>query len=172
MRLDEIQAPAVNSFAGALAKRGVQSKGPVMLLKTVLRAGVRAGRLTVMPEIPRVWEESGKLPDSPPGEDVKTLLRESAGWLQITIALASMAGLRSGETRAIEVRDIDLAGGRILIRRSLSEDEVTTPKSGHERVVPIIPALRPYLEQAVGESRKRDAWSSPPGARRQADSSS
>ena len=62
-----------------------------------------------------------------------------------------------GEVRALEVRDVDLAGGRLLVRRVLSEDEVMPPKSGHERVVPLAPelleAIRPFLREKLPTAR-------------------
>ena len=51
--------------------------------------------------------------------------------------------------RAIEVRDIDLKQDLIRVRHAFSHDEVLTPKSGHERMVPIVGDLRPLLVEAV-----------------------
>lgn len=65
------------------------------------------------------------------------------------------AGLRMGEIRALEVRDVDIDAGVIHVRRSLSEDEVVTPKSGHERMVPIAAALRPPLADALRDKLPR-----------------
>ena len=65
LRLDAVGPDAVLSFAAKLATREVQMKGPVMLLKTVLRAATELGLLSVMPRVPRVWTESRKLPDAP-----------------------------------------------------------------------------------------------------------
>ncbi len=149
MHLDKIGVDDAHAFAGTLAKRKVQCKGPIMLLKTVLRSAVQLGVLTTAPRIPRLWNDSKKLPDAPSDEDVRLLLETSTGWLRVAIALAAFAGLRSGEVRGLEVQDIDLHGGRLLIRRAFSEDELATPKSCHERVVPIADALRPVLEEAI-----------------------
>lgn len=148
LRLDEV-ASAVLSFAASLARRKVQAKGPVMLIKTVLRSAVELGFLESMPHVPRVWKDSKKLPDAPPVEDVDRLLANAKGWLRAAIALAAYAGMRSGEVRALEVGDVDLKAGVITIRRAFSEDELDTPKSCHERAVPIAPQLLSVLESAV-----------------------
>jgi integrase len=54
-----------------------------------------------------------------------------------------------GEVRALEVRDVDLERGRLLVRRAFSSDEVMSPKSGDERVVPLNPELLQILTEAV-----------------------
>ena len=77
------------------------------------------------------------------------MLGHATGWLLTAIALAALAGLRMGEARALEVRDVDLAAERILVRRALSEGDVFPPKSGHERVVPLAPELRDLLVEAL-----------------------
>jgi integrase len=149
LRLDAIGADAVHGFAAKLAERGVQGKGPLTLVSTILRAAHELGMLDDMPRIPRLWKEGRKLPEAPPLDDIDKLVRASSGWVRTAIALAAYAGLRSGEVRALEVRDVDLDRGHILVRRAFSESELTTPKSGHERRVPIAPALRVVLEAAV-----------------------
>jgi integrase len=149
LHLDEIRPQHVHAFAAELAKRKVQSKGAVMLLKTILRSAVDLGVLAQAPSVPRVWSEAKKLPDAPTADEIARLLGGARGWIGIAIGLAAYGGLRSGEVRALEVQDVDLAGGRLLIRRAFSEDELDTPKSCHERVVPIADVLRPILEQAV-----------------------
>ena len=89
------------------------------------------------------------MPSVPAVDDVARLIASATDWVRTAIALAAFAGLRSGEVRALEVQDVQLASGQILVRRALSESEVTTPKSGHERAVPIGPMLKPVLEEAV-----------------------
>ncbi len=149
LRLDELGPHNVHAYAAKLAERGVQAKGPVVLLRTIARAALDLGLIDAMPTIPRVWKDSRKLPDAPPREEVERLIASATKWLRTAIALAAFAGLRSGEVRAIEVGDVDLAPGRIVVRHAMSDRVITTPKSGHERIVPIAPALRPILEDAL-----------------------
>ena len=77
------------------------------------------------------------------------MLKHADGWLRPAIALAALAGLRMREVRALEVGDVDLSSSCIHVRRSLSEDVVTTPKSGHERIVPLAPELHDILVTAM-----------------------
>jgi integrase len=95
-----------------------------------------------MPDLPPLPRQGRKLPDAPSDEDVVLLLGNASGWLRIAIALSTYGGLRMGEARALEVRDVDFKRGHILVRHALSADEVLPPKSGHERVVPLAPELR------------------------------
>jgi len=157
MRLDAIAAPQVRAYVAELQERRVQPRGPVNFVRTVLRAAVDSGALATMPMLPRVARQGRKLPDAPSDAELSAMLASARGWLRAAIALAAFAGLRMGEVRALEVRDVDLAGGRILVRRALSEDEVMPPKSGHERVVPLAPELAevlgPFLRDKLPTAR-------------------
>lgn len=150
-RLDEIGASDIRAYTATLAARGVQVRGPLTLVRTVLRVAVEYGEFERFPDLPRLPREGRKLPDAPTSEEVKAMLAHANGWLQLAIALAAFAGLRMGEVRALEARDVDLERGRLLVRRALSADEVLSPKSGHERVVPLVPELRVLLAEATRE---------------------
>jgi integrase len=51
--------------------------------------------------------------------------------------------------RRVQLKDVSLARDLVTIRRALSDDVVSTPKSGADRVVPLIPELRAILEPAM-----------------------
>ncbi len=148
-RLDSIDTATLRAFVATLQERKVQPRGPANFVRTVLRAAVETGALAAMPAFPPVPRQGRKLPDAPSDEELAAMLTHAGGWLRAAIALAAFAGLRMGEVRALEVRDVDLAGGRILVRRALSEDEVMPPKSGHERVVPLAPELAAAIGGAL-----------------------
>ena len=148
-RLDAIGAPALRAFLATLLERKVQARGPMNLVRTILRAAVECGALASMPEFPRMPRSGRKLPDAPSDDEVRAMLTLARGWLRTAIALAAFAGLRSGEVRALQVRDVDIVGGEILVRRALSEDDVLPPKSGHERGVPLAPQLADVLAAAL-----------------------
>ncbi len=61
-------------------------------------------------------------------------------WIVRAVAIGVFAGARQGEIRELRVKDVSLADSRITIRRALSADVVSTPKSGAERVVRVIPS--------------------------------
>jgi integrase len=148
-RVNAVGAPVVRAFMAELAKRGIQARGPVNLLRTILVAAVETGVLETLPELPKPPPPGRKLPSAPSTEEVEAMLAKAEGWLRVAIALAAFAGLRQGEVRALEVRDVDLRGGVITVRRALSEGETVSPKSGHERVVPLWPWLAEVLTDAL-----------------------
>jgi len=61
-----------------------------------------------------------------------------------------------GEVRALEVRDVDFDRRRLLVRRAFSGDESLTPKSGHEREVPMSADLEARLRAEVRRKFPRD----------------
>ncbi len=148
-RLDAIDAALLRAFVASLQERKVQARGPVDFVRTVLRAAVDSGALATMPAFPPTPRQGRKLPDAPSDDEVRAMLAHAPGWLRTAIALAAFAGLRMGEVRALEVRDVDVQGARILVRHALSEDEVMSPKSGHERVVPLSPDLAEMIGEAL-----------------------
>lgn len=150
MPLDQIDAMAVRQFAAKLAARPrkVQARPHLSLVSAILKAAVEAGELARMPELPKLPKGSKKLPSCPDDAEVQAILAVASGWLRVAVALACYAGMRSGEVRALEVQDVDLRRGRILIRRAYSDAEIVTPKNDEERSVPIAPPLRSILEQA------------------------
>jgi integrase/recombinase XerC len=62
--------------------------------------------------------------------------------------LAVDAGFRSGEVRALEVRDVDFGNHQIILRRTLSEDEEDVPKGKDERRIPMTARLEARMEMA------------------------
>lgn len=149
LHLDEISTSHIRSYAAVIQGKGHQTKPYIAYLRTILRAAVESGHLDELPEFPPgLMQSSKKLPDAPTADDVKQMLR-APGWVGLAVALAALAGMRSGEVRALEVRDVDFDERRILIRRACSEDVSLTTKTDQERVVPLHPELEPRLREAV-----------------------
>jgi integrase len=146
--LDAIGERDDRMFGAWLAQKKVQARGPRNFLRTLLRAAASAGYIEAMPKLAPPPRQSKKLPDAPSEGEVSAMLATSSGWLRLAIALSAYAGLRMGEVRALEVRDVDLERGFICVRHAMSAEEVMTPKSGHERLVPLAPQLVPILTEA------------------------
>ncbi|MGH7440060.1 MAG: tyrosine-type recombinase/integrase [Polyangiaceae bacterium] len=153
--LDAIGPAEFRAFTALLHTEGVHSKGPINVVRTVVRAAWESDVIAALPECPRGLVATGrKVADAPSQKEVEAMLRAD-GWLGVAIALAAMAGLRMGEVRALEVRDIGFDHRRILVRRAMSEDESLTPKSGHEREVPLAAGLEARLRDAVKDKLPR-----------------
>jgi len=70
--------------------------------------------------------------------------------------LAAFAGLRANEVRGLRWSDVDLKVGIITVRRGLTLGVEVTPKSHHQRVIPIGQRLRATLETAP--PKKASPW--------------
>ena len=149
MRVDASFLAPVRAYVAELNARRVQARPHVSFIRSVLRAACELGVLEKLPDLPPLPKAGKKLPDAPSHDHVQALLANATGWIRIAIALASYSGLRMGEVRALEVRDVDLTRAHIIVRRAFSDDVVITPKSGHERIVPLLPDLRDVLEVAM-----------------------
>jgi integrase len=153
--LDAIGPNDFRAFAASLHTDGVQTKGPITLVRSVVRAAHECNVIERLPECPSgLIATSRKVADVPSSDEVDVMLRAS-GWLGLAIALGAMAGLRMGEARALEVRDVDFERHRILVRRAMSDEASLTPKSGHEREVPMAAVLEARLRIAAKDKLPR-----------------
>jgi integrase len=75
-------------------------------------------------------------------EEVHALVRAAASEQDAAIFLtAAFTGLRQGELVALRWRDVDFAGSCIRVTASYTNGELSTPKSGKVRSVPMAPAV-------------------------------
>jgi integrase len=88
-------------------------------------------------------------------EEVWALVRAAAGDQDGAIFLtAAFTGLRMGELLALRWRDVDFAGATIRVRASYYNGQLTTPKSGKVRAVP----LAPDVASALARLGDREHW--------------
>jgi integrase len=125
--------------------------------RSVLRCAVAAGFLAVMPAMPRLPKIGRRIVRPMPRSDLDTLLALSAQSARLAFALIAFAGLRPCEIRGLRWTDVDLVRGTVTIRRGITRGEETTPKSHHQRAVPIAAPLRRLLEPAA--KQKANPWS-------------
>jgi integrase len=87
-------------------------------------------------------------------EEVWTLVRAAASEIDGAIFLtAAFTGLRRGELLGLRWRDIDFEGSTIRIRASYAAGELTTPKSGKVRAVPMAPDVAAALAR-IGQRER------------------
>jgi integrase len=90
-------------------------------------------------------------------EEVMALVRAAGSEKDAAIFLtAAFTGLRRGELLALRWRDVDFAGSVVRVRASYAGGELTTPKSGKVRSVP----LAPEVARALAEIGQRRDWTS------------
>jgi integrase len=119
----------------------------------------RARRLHKLPVNPLADVE--KPPLRPSGdiavfsaEEVWALVRAAESEQDAAIYLAAaFTGLRRGELVALRWRDVDFAGSTIRVRGSYSGGQLTTPKSGKVRAVPMAPDVARALARLAGRER-------------------
>ncbi|MHB8660189.1 MAG: tyrosine-type recombinase/integrase, partial [Solirubrobacteraceae bacterium] len=79
-------------------------------------------------------------------EEVLALVRAATGEQDAALFLtAAFTGLRRGELLALHWRDIDFAGSVVRVRASYASGQLTTPKSGKVRSVPMAPDVAAAL---------------------------
>jgi integrase len=88
-------------------------------------------------------------------EEVWALARAAASAQDAAIYLtAAFTGLRMGELLALRWRDVDFAGRSIRVRASYAGGQLTSPKSGKVRAVP----MAPDVASALAQLAQRDDW--------------
>jgi integrase len=81
-------------------------------------------------------------------EEVWALVRAAASEADSAIFLtAAFTGLRMGELLALRWRDVDFAGSSLRVRANYYAGNLTTPKSGKVRAVPLAPDVAAVLAQ-------------------------
>jgi len=141
-------------YHAELSKAGVKVKGPLNFLRTLLRAAEGCGKIATAPVFPKglIPSQKRKVGDPPEPEEIDKLIASPApdgnDWIILAELLAFDAGLRSGEVRALEVRDIRFAAHKVDVVRAFSEDELCDCKDGDERSVYMTARLEARLREA------------------------
>jgi integrase len=137
------------------------------VLRRVLALAVENGDLARNPcrnlgrllaKVERQQSEEVSRVDSWSREEIATLLGVAAKEeprFHPFLALLIHTGCRKGEARALKWADVDWHASRILVRRSISRDRLTPPKSGKARSV--------VLSPGPGRDPPRSPRRAPPG---------
>jgi integrase len=91
-------------------------------------------------------------------EEVMALVRSADSEQDAAIyTTAAFTGLRQGELLALRWRDVDFGLELIRVRANFTHGREGTPKSGHERAVPMMPEVA----QVLANLGQRDRFSAP-----------
>jgi len=96
-------------------------------------------------------------------EEIARVLEHVPGLGRPFTAIAIYAGLRKGELCGLRKCDVDLDAGLITVRCSYDRE---TTKGGHADVIPVAPALAPYLHDAIDASPSDLMFAWPDGSMR------
>ncbi len=160
-RIEDITVAAVEAFQAQLAKR-VHRGRPITprtrnkVLNVLAGVFSRARKVWGLPLNPAT--ELERHPDRQSGnievfssEEVHALLRAAHDERDAAIyATAAFAGLRMGELRALRWRDVDFPRSVIRVRTSYAAGELSVPKSGKVRSVPMVDEVAQRLAVLSG----------------------
>lgn len=158
--LNRIADAHIQALKAAMAKKSAKTVNNVLsVLSTLLKTAVRWKVLERMPvsiqllriAVPIVgfydFEEYARLVDAAERGDVRTL---------VAVLLGGDVGLRLGEISGLEWADIDFKRRLVHVRRSVSQGDVTLPKGGKYRSVPMTEKVHEVLSaMAVNRATTR-----------------
>jgi integrase len=150
VRLDAIKMHAIEILKAGLLAKGLSRKRVNNILACLGKMLRYAHEIDLIEIVPRVkllkvpqqrfdfltFEELSRLVEA---------LKDDPERLALVL-LGAEAGLRQGETMALEWGDVDLVAGLLTVRRSSWKGVIGTPKSGRERKVPLTGRLRVALK--------------------------
>jgi integrase len=151
LKLDQIDAARIETFKAQKVKEGLSKKSVnnlLTVLRKLLALAQEFGELSTVPKV--VWLKA-------PKPEIDFLSFEEAdqmeshaepGRWKTMIILALNTGLRIGELAALSWDCVDMANGRLVVKRNVYRGQLGTPKGGREREVPLndraLKALREY----------------------------
>ncbi len=157
LRIDRIDADAVRRVDARLVRAGRRAstrRNAQAILRSILcRFAMEAELLAAPPTFPRLPRVGATVSTTLTGDEVRRLFAVCTPDELIAFLLAAYAGLRAGEVRGLRQRDVNLETGMLVVRRSICAGEASAPKSGHQRLVPMVAELREALSKS---NRKLD----------------
>lgn len=153
--IDELTGTEVEALDGVMVDEGCSSsrrRNVMIVIRSVLRAAYKAKKLRFLPEFPPLPKVGEKVLRCLTSKQVEDILDEAHPQLRLACAISAFAGLRAGEVRALRWQDVDLEANVLYVRFSRSGGVTGTPKSGHEREIPLAPRLAAMLREAKDAS--------------------
>ncbi|MHB8695446.1 MAG: tyrosine-type recombinase/integrase [Solirubrobacteraceae bacterium] len=161
MRLEDVSVAAVEAFQASLGQREhrgrrITPRTRNKVLNVLHGVFVRARRVRGLSTNPVAAIErhpqrsSGDIDVFSP-EEVWALVRAAEDERDAAIFVtAAFTGLRMGELRALHWRDVDFPRSVMRVRASYAAGELSVPKSGKVRSVPMVAEVAQYLAR-LGE---------------------
>jgi len=139
LRLNEIGARAIEAFKGAKIREGKSAKSVnnyLTVLRKMLSVAQEWGIISFVPKVKWLRLPPSKFDFLTFDEADRLVAAADPEW-RTMIIVALKTGLRQGELLALSWDDIDLVAGRLVVSRNFVRGEITTPKSGRTREIPL-----------------------------------
>jgi integrase len=148
--IESITTPMVETWISRMDRSASTRTKALVLLHGIFKRARKVYDLPINPvaDVERPpMSRSGDIEVFSP-EEVLALVRAAADEQDAAIFLtAAFSGLRRGELLALRWRDVDFTGSLIRVRASYAAGQVTTPKSGKVRSVPMAPDVAKALAE-------------------------
>ncbi len=158
--ITQITPSKVRELDAELVETGVKPSTRAayqIVLRSILgRFAVERGYLSERPAFPKLPRPGRTIHTALTQEELERLFESTpSASHRRAFLLASYAGLRAGEIRALRWKDVDLRARTLTVRLSRCNGAVSTPKSGHERLIPLAEVL--HRELSTTKKRVSDA---------------
>jgi len=168
MPLDHIGFEHIEDLKSNLLAKPLKAKTINNALTTLSRLLNYAEELAVLKAVPKIKRLKAEKPDF----DFLTFneadqLLEGANYNQewyTMIFFALKTGVRYGELCELRWKDLDLPNGLMHVKRSYYDGNITTPKSGKPRLIPLSPDTIDLLKE-IKHSRGELVFCKPDGGR-------
>ncbi len=151
LRLDQIDTEKIDGLKTDLAKLELSHKtinNVLTVLHNILSVAVEWKKLPALPSI-RWFKKQPQAFDFLTFDEAEQLVRAvPTGRWKNMMQLALNTGLRIGELVGLAWEDVDLKGGRLIVRHSVFRGHLGTPKGGKTREVPLNQAATDALRAA------------------------
>jgi integrase len=150
-RLDAITTEDVQRLKGRLNTKAAKTVNNIVtVLNTLLKKAVEWNVIDRVPcciKLLPVPNGSRSFHDFEEYEQLVDAAKQIDAVAYVIVLLGGEAGLRCGEMMALEWRDVDLGKRQLCIERSDWNGQVTTPKGGRLRYVPLTVRLAAALRE-------------------------
>lgn len=141
----EVEEYKASKLEANMARKSINNQ--LTVLRKILATAVEWRVITSVPQIKWLRTAAPEF-DFLTFEEASRLISAAAPDWRAAITIAIRTGLRQGELRALRWSDVDLDAGRIVVRRAVWRDIISTPKNGRAREIPLskqaVAALREH----------------------------
>lgn len=150
-RLDAVRSEDVQHLKTALHDKAAKTVNNVLnVLNVMLKRAVEWNVIDQMPtsiHLLPVVQSHASFHDFDSYERLVAEAKRSGWRTHLIVLLGGEAGLRVGEMVALQWADVDFANRRLIVRHSAWRGQLTSPKNGRIRIVPLTKRLASALRE-------------------------